>query len=484
MKASPVIPLPETIAVILQETPELRKAYLVGGCVRDWLLGMPSSDYDIEVFEINFPDLLRGLSRWGRAKLVGRSFGTVKLHLGKAGTLDFSLPRRAFPGQVKAVGEAAYDPSLSPAEAAIRRDFTINALLYDPRQQRVLDFVGGVRDLTDSVLRHTSDAFAEDPLRVLRGMQLASRFSLVPAPETVARCRQMIGEYGQIAAERVWEEWHKWATQSALPSAGLRFLIETEWSRHFPEIRALKGTPQDPEWHPEGDVFTHTCYCCDAMVRLPGWQAAAPQAKAVYSFAILAHDFGKPETTQYAKKGERLRIVSPDHDRIGAHRADDFLHRIHAPQAIIRRVRPLVRNHLAHLQVPTDRAVRRLAKRLIPENIESLTLVMSADQMGRHPKPAVVPESVRVLARKAAALRVARAAPTPILKGRHLLQLGMTPGPDMGAVLRAAHSAQLDGVFTDLEGALQWIRCHIKAPIGGKRCAAQNDPPWHDPAPN
>jgi tRNA nucleotidyltransferase (CCA-adding enzyme) len=484
MRASPVIPLPEAIAAILQETPELRKAYLVGGCVRDGLLGVPSTDYDIEVFEIDFPDLLRGLSRWGRAKLVGRSFGTVKLHLGKVGTLDFSLPRRAFPGQVKGVDRAAYDPSLSPAEAVLRRDFTINALLYDPRQERLLDFVDGVRDLTDSILRHISDAFADDPLRVLRGMQLASRFSLMPAPETVALCRRMIGEYRQIAAERVWDEWHKWATQSASPSAGLRFLIDTEWSRHFPEIHALKGTPQDPKWHPEGDVFIHTCYCCDAMVRLPGWQAAPLQARAVYSFAILAHDFGKPETTQYATKGERLRFVSPGHDRIGALRAEDFLHRIHAPQAMIRRVKPLVRNHLAHLQVPTDRGVRRLAKRLIPENIESLTLVMSADHLGRPPKPPVVPESVRALEQKAAAVRVARAAPTPILKGRHLLQLGMMPGAEMGAVLRAAHSAQLDGAFTDLEGALRWVRRHSKAPIGGKRYAAQSRSPRHDPVSN
>ncbi|MFZ0256594.1 MAG: polynucleotide adenylyltransferase [Gammaproteobacteria bacterium] len=479
MSASPVMPLPKAIAAMLQETPELRQAYLVGGCVRDWLLGMPVTDYDIEAFEIGFPELLRALSRWGRAKLVGRSFGTVKLRLRGGLTLDVSLPRRAFAGNAQEVGEAAYDPSLSPADAAARRDFTINALLYDPRQQRLLDFVGGMRDLKDSVLRHTSEAFAEDPLRVLRGMQLASRFNLAPAPETVTLCRQMIGEYGQIAAQRVWEEWHKWVTQSTSPSVGLRFLVASDWSRHFPEIHALRGTPQDPEWHPEGDVFRHTCYCCDAMVSLPGWQAAASQPKAVYLFAILAHDFGKPQTTQSVQKGERLRTVSPGHDRIGALRAEDFLRRIHAPKEIIRRVKPLVKNHLAHLQTPTDRAVRRLAQRLAPETIESLTLVMSADHMGRHPQPAIVPESVRALEQKAAALRVAQAAPVPVLKGRHLLQLGMTPGPDMGAVLRAAHNAQLEGAFNDLEGALRWVKGHIESPMtGGQSDAAQSERPW------
>lgn len=479
---SPAIVLPEAVAVVLRETPELRKAYLVGGCVRDWLLGKPISDYDIEVFETSLADLQRALSRWGRARLVGRSFGTVRLPLSNGVTVDFSLPKRAFAGPASGVGEAAYDPSLSPTQAVRRRDFTINALLYDPRLHRVLDFVGGLRDLRHSVLRHTSDAFVEDPLRVLRGMQLVSRFNLDPAPETVALCRRMLGEYGRIAVERVWDEWYKWATQGAVPSAGLRFLAQSGWSRHFPEIHGLIGTPQDPKWHPEGDVFTHTGDCCDAMVTLVGWQGAAPQARAVYSFAILAHDFGKPETTHYAKKEGRLRIVSPGHDRIGAQRAEDFLCRIHAPRAIIDRVKPLVKDHLAHLQVLTDGAVRRLAKRLMPETIESLVLVMAADHRGRSAQPTAVPESVQALERKAATLRVARAAPQPLLKGRHIVQLGMTPGPRFGAILRAAYRAQLDGGFDDLGGALQWARDYLKCPPHGPRShGAKGEPPRPDP---
>ncbi len=460
MTIAPTLPLPGVVAAMLRETPELRQAYIVGGCVRDWLLGRPVTDYDIEVFQIDYPELLRALSRWGSARWVGRCFGTVKLRLAEGVNVDFSLPRRAFGASRRGSGEAVYDPHLSLAEAAARRDFTLNALLYDPRQQRLLDFVGGLQDLKRSVLRHTSDAFVEDPLRVLRGMQLASRFNLAPAPETIGLCRQMTTAYGQIAAERIWEEWRKWATQSAMPSAGLRFLDATTWSWHYPEIQALKATPQDPEWHPEGDVFRHTCQCCDAMVRLPGWQAAADQGRAVYLLAILAHDFGKPATTQTVQKGGRLRIVSPGHDRVGAQRAEDFLRRIHAPKAIVQRVKPLVKNHLAHLQGPTDRMVRRLAQRLVPETIESLTLVMCADHLGRQPGPAIIPESIRALQRKAAALRVARAAPAPLLKGRHLLDGGMAPGPAMGAVLRAAYAAQLDGAFDDLEGALQWVQSH------------------------
>ena len=454
------MPLPKALTAILNTAPALRKAYLVGGCVRDGLLGVPVKDYDIEVFGVSYPNLVEALSQWGRAELVGRSFGTVKLRLASGLTLDFAIPRGTTKGGLQPADPGAYDPRLSPAEAARRRDFTINALMYDPRSHQVLDFVGGLEDLRHLVLRHTSDAFCEDPLRVLRGMQLAARFNLEPAPETVELCRQMKGEYGTIAEPRIWEEWQKWATKSTVPSAGLRFLVATEWVDCFPELGSLRGTPQNADWHPEGDVFVHSCHSCDAMVSLPGWQAANLQAKAVYLLATLAHDFGKPSTTRTVEKRGRVRIVSPGHDRAGVLLAEAFLHRIHAPKDLVRRVLPLVKNHLAHLQAPTERAVRRLAQRLVPETIHGLTLVMMADHMGRPPKPASVPESVRALERKAAALRVAEQAPRPVLMGRHLLALGMSPGPAVGSALADAYDAQLDGAFVSLEEAVRWLAAH------------------------
>src|SRR5262249_32267953 len=159
-------------------------------------------------------------------------------------------------------------------------------------------FFGGQEDLKSRVLRHTSATFVEDPLRVLRGMQLSARFDLTAARETVELCRSMKGSYGELAVGRVREGWVKWAGKRTGASRGRDFLAATEWIGHFPEVNALRGTPQDAEWHPEGDVFRHTCHCLDALVTLPGWQTADAESKIVYALAVLAHDFAKPQTTQ------------------------------------------------------------------------------------------------------------------------------------------------------------------------------------------
>ena len=152
----------------------------------------------------------------------------------------------------------APEPGLGDAEAAARRDFTLNAIAYDPFADAIIDPHGGREDLARGLLRHTSPAFTEDPLRVLRGFQLAARFDLSLAPETAAVCRAIAPAYAELPVERIWGEWEKWAAKSLRPSRGLAVLEETGWLAHFPEIAALRGTPQDPQWHPEGDVFDHT----------------------------------------------------------------------------------------------------------------------------------------------------------------------------------------------------------------------------------
>ena len=450
---------PPELDRILRETPELRRAYLVGGCVRDALLERPhGKDFDVEVFGLDYETLLNALARWGRTDLVGRSFGVVKLTTESGHGYDFTVPRRDSKVGAGHKGfTVEFDANITPEEAASRRDFTINSLMYDPRTHEVLDFFGGVADLRNRVLRHTSPAFAEDPLRVLRGMQFAGRFDLRATPETIAISRQIKPGFSELAVERVREEWFKWAARSRLPSAGLRFLAETEWIEHFPEIQALVGTPQEPDWHPEGDVFTHTCHCCDALVRLPAWRAADAESKAVYMLAVLAHDFGKPSTTHRAVKEGRERIVSPGHEAAGLEPTRVFLERMRAPLAVAQRIIPLVQNHLFHLETITDRAIRRLARRLAPESIEGLCLVMTADSMGRPPRPAVVPENVKTLLARAHALEVRQKPPPPILQGRHLLPLGVEPGRRMGAILDKAYEAQLEGIFGDLQGALEWV---------------------------
>jgi len=382
----------------------------------------------------------------------------VKLNTGSDCQYDFTVPRqdsKVAPGHKGF--EMEFDPAITPKEAAARRDFTINAIMYDPRARQTLDFFGGAADLRNRVLRHTTAAFAEDPLRVLRGMQFAGRFNLTAAPETVELCQRTKSACSELAVERVREEWFKWAQSSTVPSAGLRFLAQTGWIDHFPEIKSMMGVPQEPDWHPEGDVFIHTCHCCDALARLEQWRVEDAQSRIVHMLAVLAHDFGKPATTHQAMKDGVMRIISPGHEEAGADLAAAFLERMRAPQAVQARVLPLVRNHLFHFQSMTDRAVRRLARRLEPENIQGLCLVMTADSMGRPPRPAVEPEFVRQLLARAHELQVRQKPPEPILMGRHLIELGLEPGKMFGAILHKAYEAQLEGAFFDLPQAWHWL---------------------------
>jgi tRNA nucleotidyltransferase (CCA-adding enzyme) len=451
--------LPSDLAKILCEAPELHRAYLVGGCVRDWLLGIENKDYDLEVFGLSYEQLAAALSQWGKVDLVGRSFGVVKLTTAQRRTYDFSIPRRDSKTAAGHKGfEIAFDPNLTLKEAAARRDFTINALMFDPREQRLLDFFGGSSDLKNRVLRHTSRAFPEDPLRVLRGMQFAARFQLRAAPETIRLARGIRHTYPELARERVREEWFKWAEKSVVPSLGLQFLVETEWIQHFPEIAAIRGVPQDPEWHPEGDVFVHTCHCCDALVTLDQWREADSESRIVYLLAVLGHDLGKAVTTSSAMKHGQPRIVSPGHEAASGPLMERFLERINAPNRIRDRILPLIVNHMAHYDTVSDRAIRRLAKRLEPENIAGLLAIMTADSMGRPPRPRTIPRNIEAIAAKAEALQVREAPPPPLLLGRHLLELGFAPGPDLGQVLDAAYQAQLEGSFGDLAGGLEWVR--------------------------
>jgi tRNA nucleotidyltransferase (CCA-adding enzyme) len=450
--------LPDELLHLLREVPPLSRAYLVGGCVRDSLLGISHKDFDIEVYGVNFDTLERALSAHGRVDLVGKSFGVIKFSSQSGGQWDFSLPRRDSKISAGHKGfEIQFDPEIDLRAAAARRDFTINSLMFDPRNGQYLDFFGGRGDLRNRVLRHTSPAFVEDPLRVLRGMQFTARFDLTPAPETVELCRSIVRTFPELAVERVGMEWFKWAMTAKRPSAGLHFLKATGWLMHFPEIAALDGTRQDSEWHPEGDVFTHTCHCCDALVELPEWQQSPPTTRQVLTFAVLAHDFGKPQTTQQVEREGRMRIISPGHEEQGGPIAEAFLSRIGAPNEIKERVVPLVRHHLAHLQPISERVVRRLANFLKPATISELCLVMTADHFGRPPKPKVIHDGVLRLRAIAEELRLREAAPQPLLQGRHLIARGMQPGKQFGPLLDEAFEAQLEGKFVDLEGALKWL---------------------------
>lgn len=465
--------LPTSLKQILFETPELAEAYLVGGCVRDWRLGSPIKDFDIEVFGIGYDSLVEALRRWGRADLVGRSFGVVKLTVPDGTTFDFTLSRRDSKTGSGHKGFAIeFDPAITPRDAAARRDFTINALMYHPRREELLDFFGGESDLRERRLRHTSPAFTEDPLRVLRGMQFAARFCLTAEPDTVELCRSIRHTFAELAPERVREEWFKWAGLANRPSCGLIFLKDAGWLGHFPELEAMIGVPQEPEWHPEGDVWTHTLHCLDALTELDEWRLASPETRVILTLAVLLHDTGKAQTTSREERRGVMRIISPAHEVVSGRLAESFLRRIGSFEAVDQRIVPLVVNHMAQYDEPSPRAVRRLANRLQPSNVRELVTVMTADASGRPPLPKGRPASVDAILAKAAELELEAQAPRPVLQGRHLIEAGMKPGREFGRILDAAFEAQLEGEFHDLAGARDWL-ARNRQPGGGTSPTAE-----------
>jgi len=454
--------LPADLRTLLDAVRRVGRPRLVGGGVRDWLLGLTPKDFDVEVAGVDFDTLHRALVPFGATDVIGRSFGVIKVRGEGGAEYDFSLPRRESKTGAGHRGFAvAPDPGLSDAEAAARRDFTINAIAYDPFTGALIDPHGGQADLKARVLRHTSAAFVEDPLRVLRAVQLAARFDLTLAPETAALCRSIADSFAELPVERVWGEWEKWAVKSVKPSRGLAVLEETGWLRHFPEIAALRGTPQEPEWHPEGDVFTHTQLCLDALVVLGEWQASDAGRRRMLTFAVLAHDFGKPSTTEHAERRGQLRWISPGHEAAGGPLTENFLRRIGAPLELTPPVCALVVHHLAHHHGRTefsDTSVRRLARKLAPATIDDLTVVMRADHEGRPPLRS--PDSlarIDQLQAKARALALEKSAPRPLVLGRHLVALGRKPSPEFKTILDEAFEAQLDGAFADETGGVAWL---------------------------
>jgi tRNA nucleotidyltransferase (CCA-adding enzyme) len=459
--------LPDDLRAMLEAVRRVGRPRLVGGGVRDWLLGLEPKDFDIEVAGVDFETLQRALAPFGATDVIGRSFGVIKVRGAAGSDHDFSLPRRESKTGAGHRGFAvAPDPTLADAEAAARRDFTVNAIAIDPFSGARIDPFNGEADLRARILRHTGPAFSEDPLRVLRAFQLAARFDFRLDPDTAELCRSMASSYAELPLERVWGEWDKWAAKSVRPSRGIEVLERTGWIVHFPEVAALRGVPQEPEWHPEGDVLTHTAHCLDALVSLGGWIGSPPERRRRLMFAVLAHDFGKPATTEWAERRGAMRWISPGHEAAGGPLAEAFLRRIGAPLELDPPVRALVVHHLAHHHGShgdfSDTQVRRLARKLAPATIDELALVMAADSLGRPPLPAAeILSLIERLRARATALELEATAPRPLVLGRHMIAMGRRPGPEFKPVLDAAFEAQLDGAFADEAGGVAWLKEHL-----------------------
>ncbi len=429
---------------------------IVGGSIRDSLLGLTPKDFDLEVYGVSPTQLLEILSNHFSLDLVGEAFGVIKL---KGMPIDIALPRRE---SKRGLGHKGFDihsdPSMTIQEAASRRDFTINAMAWNPDTQELLDPFNGCDDLENKILRHTTEKFQEDPLRVLRGIQFAGRYSLVGAPDTLRMSHELLSEYDTLPIERIWGEWYKWAAKSVLPSAGLAFLRDAGWIQKYPELDALIGCQQDPEFHPEGDVWTHTLLVTDEAAFIAERERLSEDDRTTLVLSALCHDLGKPGTTEIIDN----RIRSRGHcDTVEIFHT--FLTRLGTPSRIIERVIALCRYHLTHIDFQDSlRHVRRVSVALAAagETIDMLSRLVEADHSGRPPLPKGLPANMKHMMDAAANLNLQHSSPSPILLGRHLLALGFSPGPDMGDILRLVFDAQLNGDIHNLDEAQKWVKEH------------------------
>jgi len=431
-------------------------AYIVGGAVRDDILGLEPKDFDMEVYGVTIPTIINMLEGMDlEVDIVGKSFEVIKV---KGQDIDISIPRRdskVAPGHKGFKVEG--DPSMTPREAARRRDFTMNSIAWDPMDCCYVDPFNGIDDLNNRLLKHTSAAFSEDPLRVLRGMQFMARFDLDADPSTIELCSKI--SMDELSRERVYDEWVKMILKGKVISKGLQFLVDTGWISNFPELEALVDLEQEPEWHPEGDAFIHTSLCMDAYAE--HHRVGIEWDDLVVGFAVLCHDLGKATTT---KKIDG-RIKSTMHEVEGKKPTISFLSRMiesdnqKKSSPLIDAVVPLVLNHMAptmfYDQKSSNGAIRRLAARV--GRIDWLLKVSRSDKMGRGSHE-YEPWAEVWLAKMADDINALDSKPKRILMGRHLIDRGYEPGFAFKDILDESYERQLDGEFSDEEGAIEWLK--------------------------
>jgi tRNA nucleotidyltransferase (CCA-adding enzyme) len=416
--------------------------------VRDRLRGRPSKDIDLEVFGVAQDRLPALLAVFGRVEAVGQSFPVYKV----AG-LDVALPRReSKSGRGHKGFDVAGDPSMSVEDAARRRDFTVNAIAWDPLTNQYEDPFNGVADINRRLLRAVDlTTFGDDSLRVLRAIQFAARFEFTLDVATATLC-QRIG-LDDLPAERIWGEIEKLLVAAERPSIGFDLALELGViDRLLPELRPLVGCAQEPEWHPEGDVWTHTLMVVDRARTL---NADLDRAKLVtIMLGAVCHDLGKPATTAFIDG----RIRSLNHEEAGVVPTNRLLDRLNIHTLDGFDVRTQVVGLVAHHLKPGmfykaeqvgDGAFRRLAQKV---DLELLARLARADCLGRTGRFDC--SAMDWFLERARALGVEHRPPAPLLMGRHLLDLGVRPGPVVGELLRQVYEKQLDGEVRDLEEAI------------------------------
>jgi len=461
MQNVPLLPMHESYEKLIRLAETVRdnggRAMLVGGCVRDELMGVEPKDWDVEVYGIEPSRLRTILDSFGEVNVVGEAFTVYKL----GNDLDVAIPRRERKvGQGHRGFVVEGDPDMSFEEACSRRDFTINAILKDPLTDEIVDPFHGGEDIDKKVLRHVSaETFPEDSLRVLRAAQFAARMEFDIAPETVAICKTI--DVTDLPKERIWGELEKLLLRSQQPSIGLRWLYDLGVvDQIFPELKSLVGVRQEPEWHPEGDVDVHTLMVVDEARKLI--DRLPYEKKVAVMLGALAHDFGKPPTTKFFDG----RWRSHSHDEAGVEPTLTFLDTIGIYTLngydVREQIVQLVRYHLKpgefyNAKNPVgDGAFRRLARKVEPD---LLYRVAKADSLGRNPdwlppEKRFGSDAQEWFIEKVRELQIEKKAPEPILMGRHLLEIGLEPSPRFKQILDEVYELQLDGKITTVAEAI------------------------------
>lgn len=456
------------------------RAMLVGGSVRDHLLGIESKDFDIEVYSLDPSRLRTVLERIGNVNKVGEHFSVYKLVSHQAGLsrknedlideqslsdqtaqqerfeIDVSIPRRE---SKSGRGHRGFviegDPEMKPEEAARRRDFTINAILYDPLTDTTLDPYRGREDLSRRILRAVSaDTFIEDSLRVLRAVQLAARFEMTIEPATAELCRTI--DLSDLPCERIWGEIEKLLTLAERPSIGLDAALELGvLDQLFPEIRTLIGHQAEADARAGEDAFNHTKHTLDEAAKLA---ADLPKAKRVaIMLASLCHNLNE----SIASDTINGRLAPRDQTKPAVEQTLSILQKLGLHSIggydVRSQVLALVREHrkpkefYGCIETTTDGDFRRLAQR-----IEMDLLYRLSTACARASAATTVAEEWFI--ERARLLGVEHGPPPPLLMGRHLIEAGFEPGPQMGKLLRSVYELQLDGKITNQEEAIAAAR--------------------------
>ena len=419
-------------------------AYYVGGFVRDRIKNKENKDVDIEVHGIRPAELEAILDSVGKRISIGESFGIYNI---KGYSLDIAMPRKE---ENRGSGHKDFDvfvdPFIGTEKAAVRRDFTVNALMQNVLTGEVVDWFGGVKDIEDGIIRHINDkTFAEDELRVLRAAQFAARFSYTVAPETVELCTKM--SLSSLPCERVMGELEKALLKADKPSVFFRVLRSMNQLSHwFPELENTIGIRQNPKHHSEGDVWVHTMMVLDEGARFRD-KVKNPLG---FMLACLTHDFGKAICTEEIN-GE---IHSYMHETKGLPLIKAFMKRLTSERALTDYVLNLAELHMKPNTLAADKSSIKATNRMFDAALdpEALLCIATADGLGKIAQREYVPYD-DFFNERLAIYREYMAR--PYVMGRDLIEAGLKPSKNFTKYLELAHNLRLSGV--DKERVLKQI---------------------------